>query len=89
MATVNVRRLDDAVVQRLKDRAAANNRSLEAELRDILERVAAEDDYRARKQAFLERSTELRALTAGREHTPAEELIREARDRGYDRGPAT
>ena len=89
MATVNVRRLDDAVVQRLKERAAANDRSLEAELRDILERVAAEDDYRARKQAFLDESDRLRALTAGRHHTPAEELIREARDRGYDRGPAT
>lgn len=41
--------------------------------------------YLARKKAFLEHSAELRALTAGREHTPAEELIREARDRGYDR----
>ncbi len=89
MATVNVRRLDDAVVQRLKERAAANDRSLEAELRDILERVVAEDDYQARKQAFLDYSTKLRALTAGRRHTPAEELIREARDRGYDRGHAT
>ena len=89
MATVNVRRLDDAVVQRLKERAAANDRSLEAELRDILEHVVAEDDYQARKQAFLDYSTKLRALTAGRRHTPAEELIREARDRGYDRGRAT
>ena len=88
MATVNVRRLDDAVVQRLKERAAANDRSLEAELRDILEHVVAEDDYQARKQAFLDYSTKLRALTAGRRHTPAEELIREARDRGYDRGRA-
>lgn len=89
MATVNVRRLDDAVVQRLKERAAANDRSLEAELRDILERVAAEDDYQARKRAFLDESDRLRALTAGGHHTPAEELIREARDRGYDRGPTT
>ena len=47
--------------------------------------IAVEDDYRARKQAFLDRSAELRALTAGREHTPAEQLIREARDRGYGR----
>ena len=41
--------------------------------------------YLARKRAFLKRSAELRALTAGREHTPAEELIREARDCGYGR----
>ena len=80
MATVNVRRLDDDVVQRLKERAAANNRSLEAELRDILERIVAEDDYAAKMRAFREYSKKLRALTAGRQHTPAEQLIREDRD---------
>ena len=80
MATVNVRRLDDEVVRKLKERAAANNRSLEAELRDILERVVAEDDYQAKKRAFLEYSKKLRALTAGRHHTPSEQLIREDRD---------
>ena len=45
------------------------------------ERIAAEDDYQARMQAFLEESERLRALTAGRRHTPAEVLIREDRDR--------
>ncbi len=85
MATVNVRRLDDAVVRKLKERAAANSRSLEAELRHILERVVAEDGYREKKQAFLEHSVRLRALTAGRRHTPAEDLVRESRDGGYGR----
>ena len=37
MATINVRRLDDGVVRRLKQRAAGNNRSLEGEARHILE----------------------------------------------------
>lgn len=37
MATLTVRRLDEDVYQRLRDRARANNRSLEAEVRDILE----------------------------------------------------
>ena len=32
--------LDDAVVQRLKERAVANDRSLEDELRDVLTRAA-------------------------------------------------
>ncbi len=86
MATVNVRRLDDVVVRKLKERAAANNRSLEAELRHILEQVVAGDDYQAKKRAFLEYSKKLRALTAGREHTRAEELIRASRDSGYGRG---
>ncbi|MCY4455585.1 MAG: hypothetical protein OXC56_04635 [Chloroflexi bacterium] len=85
MAAVNVRRLDDEVVRRLKARAAANNRSLEAELRQILESVVAEDDYLARKRAFAEYSNELRALTGGRDQTPSEELIRASRDSGYGR----
>ncbi len=36
MATALVRDLDDEVYERLKARAAGNNRSLEAELREIL-----------------------------------------------------
>ena len=83
MATVNVRRLDEAVVQKLKERAAAKNRSLEAELREILERTAAEDDYAERMRVFRERADELRAQTAGRKHTPSEELIREDRDNDH------
>ena len=43
MGTVHVRRFDDQVVERLKLRAAANNRSRESEARRILEQ-AAEDD---------------------------------------------
>lgn len=40
MATVTIRRLDPAVVEALKARARAHGRSLEAELRLILARVA-------------------------------------------------
>ena len=83
MAAVKVRGLDDEVVRRLKERAASNNRSLEAELRAILNEVVARDDYQAKKQAFVEYSKQLRALTAGGEHTPSELLIREARDRHH------
>ena len=36
MASALVRDLDDAVYERLKARAAGNNRSMEAELREIL-----------------------------------------------------
>lgn len=48
-------------------------------------RIPAEDDYQAKKRAFREYSKQLRALTAGRRHTPAEELIRANRDSGYGR----
>ena len=76
MATINVRRLDDDVVERLKARAAANKRSLEGEVRHILETIAR-DDARARWPVSGGVGP---AKTAGRPQTPAEELIREDRD---------
>ena len=85
MATINVRQLDDDVVRRLKRRAAANDRSLEGEARHILKRVA-EDDMPARRASFLALAARLRRGTEGREHTPAEVLIREDRDRGHGVG---
>ena len=82
MATINVRQLDDEVVNRLKRRASSNNRSLEGEVRHILE-CAADDDMAARRARFLEASRRLREKTKGRKHTPAEVLIREDRDHGH------
>lgn len=38
MATLTIRKLDDQVYERLRKQAKANNRSLEAEARDILDR---------------------------------------------------
>ena len=86
MATINVRQLDDDVVERLKRRAAANHRSLEGEVRQILQR-AVDDDMAAKRAVFLEASDRLRQKTRGRRQTPAEVLIREDRDRGH-RGDA-
>ena len=82
MVTINVRRLDEDVVNRLKRRASLNNRSLEGEARHILQ-CAAEDDMAAKRAAFLEASDRLRQKTRGREQTPAEVLIREDRDHGH------
>ena len=82
MATINVRQLDDDAVDRLKRRAALNNRSLEGEARHILE-CAADDDMAAKRAAFGETMKRLRPLTEGRKHTPAEVLIREDRDCGH------
>ncbi len=82
MATINVRQLDDDVVNRLKRRALLNNRSLEGEARHILE-CAAEDGMAAKRAAFLEAMDRLSPLTEGRRHTPAEALIREDRDHGH------
>lgn len=40
MATLTIRKLDEEVYERLRDQARANNRSLEAEARTILEAAA-------------------------------------------------
>ena len=82
MATINVRRLDDDVVRRLKQRAADNNRSLEGEVRHILE-GAVEDDVAARRSSFLALAAQLRRGTEGRAQTPSEVLIREDREHGH------
>jgi len=74
--SLSVRNVDDELIARLKRRAARHGQSAEAEVRDILRHVLegeAETDFSAV-------SAELRRLTAGRDHTPAEVLQREGRD---------
>jgi hypothetical protein len=70
MATLTIRQLDDEVYDRLKERARANNRSLEAEARQVLDErtrdlpALVEDlmDFHARmvaKHGLLADSTDL------------------------------
>lgn len=62
MATLTVRKLNDATYEKLGRRARANNRSLEAEVRDILDRHAKDFDMAAwisDVRALRERSTPL------------------------------
>ena len=74
--SLQVRNLDDDLIRRLKQRAARHGRSTEAEHREILRQALASDV----EPSFMELAAELRALTKGRCHTPAEELLREGRD---------
>ena len=78
MAQLLVRNVDEETVARLKARAAAHGRSVEAEHREIL-RAALDDDPQAefRRLAALSR-----AATAPFLHrqTPAEILQRETRE---------
>ena len=76
MASMSIRNLDDELVARLKRRAARHGHSAEAEVREILRQVLRADE----EPSFDDLAAELRALTAGRRHTPAEELQREGRD---------
>ena len=82
MATINVRRLDDDVVQRLKKRASDNKRSLEGEVRYILEQVVNDSDQ-LKRESFRSLATNLRQVTKGSMQTPSEDLIREDRDSGH------
>jgi plasmid stability protein len=76
MANLSVRNLEDDVMARLKRRAARHGRSAKAEARDILaQALNSEPD-----PGFGDQAAELRALTAGRRHTPAEDLQREGRE---------
>lgn len=77
MAQVLVRDLPEETVARLKAKAAAKGRSLEAELREILDRAARSDKEEA--MAALRRiRARSRPLQPG--EPTAAEMIREDRD---------
>ena len=76
MAQVLVRGLDPGVVEALKDRARSNGRSLEAELRGVIEQAAGTDRAGARELA-----ARLRRRLAGRTHTDSAVLVSEDRER--------
>lgn len=71
-----VRNVDDELVRELKLRAARHNRSAEAEHRAILKEALTAEP----KASFQEIAARMRERLRGRDHTPAEELIRESRD---------
>jgi len=77
MATLTIRNLDDAVVDRLKTRARNNLRSLEAELRTLLTRAAE----RPTGEEAIALADRIAAMTPeGVEQTDSTRLIREDRD---------
>lgn len=76
MAQILVRKLPEGVVEQLKARAERNGRSLEAEVRDILQAAATGE-----RTAFFKAADAMRARLAGRRHTETLELLREDRDR--------
>ena len=79
MGQVVIRNIDDRVLERLKLRAAAQRKSLEQSLRELLTEAARPS--RVELLADLER---IRAMTPrrrpGASYPTAEELIREDRD---------
>ncbi len=74
--TLTIRKLDDEVAQKLRERAARNQRSVEAEVREILRTAVLAGEL----PDFWALAEKVRAMTAGRPQTPAEILVREGRD---------
>ena len=76
MSDLLIRGLDDRALRRLKERAKRNGRSLQKEVKLMIEQAAGADPEATRKlfagwkQKF-----------AGRKLTPSVELLREDRDR--------
>ena len=77
MPNILIRDLDSKTIKRLKARAAGNKRSFQAEVKEILQRFAAE-----RTLDDLRRETEKYAATfKGRKLTDTVSLLREDRRR--------
>jgi plasmid stability protein len=76
MANISVRNIDDDVITGLKLRARVHGRSLEAQVRAILE-----ENSRLTREEFIRITDELRAATAGKITGDSTDLIREDRDR--------
>lgn len=78
MATVTIRDLDEKIIAKLKARAKSNNRSLEAELRELLSGIVKEQE---RRQRFLAKADRIAAMTPDVPQTDSAKLLREDRRR--------
>lgn len=78
MATVTIRNLEDRIVRKLKARAKANHRSLEAELRELLSSAVRRQEGMRR---FLAKADRIAAMTPKVSQTDSASLIREDRNR--------
>jgi plasmid stability protein len=76
MADILVRDLSDDTVILLKSRAQRNGRSLQAELKEVLEHLA-----RTETRTGIRLADEIRSKLAGRPHSDSAELIAEDRAR--------
>lgn len=81
MGQVLIRNLDDETIAAYREAATRHDRSLEAELRDVLRRfrpVTAE-----RRREAQDRMAAIRAMTPPVPQTPSEALVREDRDGSF------
>ncbi len=76
MAEVLIRDLDEKTIEAIKRHAARNNRSLQAELKTIVERAALMDILDSREVA-----DRIRAKLSGRRFSDSTDLVAEDRNR--------
>ena len=79
MPDIVLRNLDEDLKERLRQRAARNRRSMNAELREIVRATLVQPPHATRAE-MKKLAAEIRALSRGREQTPSEKLLRESRD---------
>ncbi|MDT7042888.1 FitA-like ribbon-helix-helix domain-containing protein [Candidatus Nitronereus thalassa] len=77
MAQVLVRQLNDKIVERLKKRAKENGRSLQSEVKTILEEAVPDYESAWKRIAKLQKTLK----QSGRKFSDSATLIREDRDR--------
>ena len=78
MGTLNIRNLDDQVIERLKAQAKANHRSLEGEVRYLLTQQL---DRLTQFAEFRDRTRQILSLTVDTQQTDSVEMLREDRRR--------
>ena len=78
MADIVLRNLDDDLKEKLRRNAARNQRSMNAELREIV-RAALTGPRHANRAELRKLASDIRALSAGRRQTPSEALLRQSR----------
>ncbi|WP_338665894.1 plasmid stabilization protein [Pararoseomonas sp. SCSIO 73927] len=81
MGQLLVRNVDDEVIARLRARASAHGRSIEAEHREILRAALSDEAARRREvEALRAEFRRLQAEAPNRDGPTAEQMIREDRD---------
>ena len=79
MADIVLRNLDDHTKEKLRQRAASNRRSMNAELREIVISALAQPGHSSRA-GLKKLAADIRALSAERQQTPSEDVLYESRE---------
>lgn len=80
MKTLTIRNLDDDVVAALKAQARRNNRSLEAEVRELIERATDPSRERATVGELMRLADKIADMSPDTPQTDSVQILRELRD---------